>query len=101
MELELHDNLEGNYNKHFKTMAFLANSILGKFNLSDGWKLEIWLDQNDSAKEKPISCGLSLARPKRSTLYVRKRSEKMVTAGKKAFFTMSRLMKNEKNKFAH
>ncbi len=101
MELELHDNLEGNYKKHFKAMAFMANSILGKLNPSDGWKLEIWLDHNDSFKNEPISCGLSLARPKGSTLYVRKRSEKMVSASKKALFTMSRLIKNEKDKFNH
>lgn len=97
MEMEVHNQLDINFEKSLNTIAFFSKAKLGKFPQNQDWKLEVWLDDEKSGTRKlpNISCGVALKRPKQNILYAKKDGPNLNHAVKHCFGAIERSLRQE------
>lgn len=101
-ELEVHSNIDTSYQKTVSTIKYFIKSALGKFSNSGKWKVEIWLDKENSKraeKDEIISCGVALKRPGTGVLYARKASENLSRAVSNSLEVLEEAVVGERKKW--
>ena len=100
MEMELHNQVDINHKRTLSTIQFFMNAVLGKFSKNDKWKLEVWLDENQNKHNASIVCGMALKRPRRATIYTRKKASSLKDAVKNALKVIEKSIRREGHRWA-
>ena len=101
MDLKLHNGLELPHEKALKAVSFFANSTLGKFKAKQKWKVEVWTEDQTVPGDKAVSCGITLERPNKTTLYTKRYAENFQSALKKSFSTLERIIRKEGKRWSY
>lgn len=96
MNNKVHNHSHLDFKKTQKTVDFFSRSIFKRFEDSNKWDMEVWLDENSKNLKNHFSCGVTLRRPRRAPLYVRKASDSMDKAVKNALSTLAQVVQTRK-----
>ena len=102
LNIELHNNLDMNYQKTIDTIKFFLKSTLGKFSKNNQWKVEVWLDKENlkhADEDQLISCGVALKRPHLGTLYAKKMGASLNKAVSKSINVLEDAVRSERDRW--
>lgn len=92
MQMELHNQLDSNFDRALNTVSYIADSHLSKFKRADDWKVDVWLDQEDVRSRPEFTCGVSLKRPNQEVIFTKKNSDSLNDAVKTSFETIKKTL---------
>lgn len=93
MLMTIYNQVNQNYEKVSKTTKYFFNTFLKKFE-KDKWKLDVWINNKKKSQENPLySCGMSLKRPRRKTLYVEKEVRDLPLAIRKTTKSLAQILR--------
>ncbi len=72
MNIKVFNNLDIEFSKALNTLEYYTSSLINKKSGSSNWNMEVWLDEVQTRKGPLITCGLSLKRPKSSSIFSKK-----------------------------